>query len=76
MDEADRAQRTIEQDLERAIAAARGIPSTQGNRTTDGECVECRAEIPEPRRLALPGCCLCLDCAAELERANQMRARR
>ena len=29
------------------------------------ECAECGEEIPEKRRLALPGVKLCVDCAAE-----------
>lgn len=29
------------------------------------ECAECGEEIPEARRVALPGVKLCLDCASE-----------
>lgn len=29
------------------------------------ECAECGEEIPEKRRLALPGVKLCIDCASE-----------
>ncbi|MBP0484202.1 DksA/TraR family C4-type zinc finger protein [Sagittula salina] len=29
------------------------------------ECAECGEEIPEKRRLALPGVKLCVDCASE-----------
>jgi len=26
------------------------------------ECQECGCEIPEARRKAVPGCCMCVDC--------------
>ena len=31
------------------------------------ECEECGAEIPEGRRIAVPGCKLCRECAQILE---------
>ena len=37
----------------------------EGESATD--CEECGVEIPEGRRMAVPGCKLCLDCAQILE---------
>ncbi len=33
-------------------------------------CLGCGELIPEERRRALPGCCLCVDCQAEIERTR------
>lgn len=33
-------------------------------------CEECGAEIPEPRRAAVPGVRLCIDCQSELEKTH------
>lgn len=33
-------------------------------------CAECDEEIPQARRLALPGVCLCVECQQEKERAE------
>lgn len=38
------------------------------------ECAECGEEIPEKRRLALPGVKLCVDCASERDGAFKTRA--
>ena len=60
-DEADFASRNNELWLNRGIAAARGVlPS---GRESAHECVECGADIPEGRRLALPGVQVCVRCA-------------
>lgn len=32
------------------------------------ECEDCGEPIPEPRRLAVPGCTRCVACQADLER--------
>jgi len=37
------------------------------------ECAECGEEIPEKRRLALPGVKLCIDCASERDGAHKAR---
>ena len=31
-------------------------------------CDECGDEIPEARRIAMPGCTLCIDCQEEFEK--------
>ncbi|WP_136442678.1 DksA/TraR family C4-type zinc finger protein [Pacificoceanicola onchidii] len=38
------------------------------------ECAECGEEIPEKRRLALPGVKLCVDCATERDGAFKVRS--
>lgn len=35
------------------------------------ECEECGEPIPEKRRLAVPGCRLCIDCQRALEAARR-----
>ena len=64
-DELDRAQAHIEQELEAAIRAARGVMPAD---TRSAECcVECGCEIPSMRQQAIPGVQTCFDCAVELE---------
>lgn len=36
-------------------------------------CAECEEEIPEARRIAIPGVKLCIDCQQELDGAHQAR---
>ena len=38
-----------------------------------GECSWCGDEISEARRLAIPGCELCLECQAEKEHLKERR---
>lgn len=64
MDDADRAQQRQEQELEAAIAAARGVPSWHSDPVV--VCVECGADI-EPVRQDL-GFNTCAECADWLER--------
>ncbi len=70
MDPADMADRHIEEYLAQAIAAARGIYQTQSvaKGVSMHRCVECGEPIPEARRVALPGCTLCISCTEHLER--------
>ena len=35
------------------------------------ECIECGETIPKARRMAVPGCCRCVDCQAEFERRSE-----
>ncbi len=39
-------------------------------KTSPTHCEDCGEEIPKARRRALPGCCYCRDCQADLERAR------
>ncbi len=50
---------SIAEELERM--RARRAPVGESAR----DCAECGEEIPEKRRMALPGVKLCVDCAAE-----------
>lgn len=68
MDDADRAQGHIEAELERRIAAARGV--VKQSTVSNEFCDECGDEIPRARRLAVPGCTHCAPCASDLERAD------
>lgn len=57
------AQETEQRMREAGIAARERY---QGESLT--ECEGCGDEIPEARRLAVPGCRLCVDCKARGER--------
>lgn len=57
VDIADLADEAIEESLNRSIAK---IPRYTGTSATECECGE---EIPEGRRLAIPGVRLCVGCA-------------
>ncbi|KUF12227.1 DksA/TraR family C4-type zinc finger protein [Pseudoponticoccus marisrubri] len=59
---------SIAEELER-MKARRG---PQGESLRD--CAECGEEIPEKRRLAIPGVKLCVDCAAERDGQARQRA--
>ena len=65
MDDIDKAQQHIEQELELAIRAARGVmpPDTRSAEC----CIECGCEIPSMRQQAIPGVQTCFDCAVVLE---------
>lgn len=59
-------EQQIEDSVKDAIAAARArLPAGEGALC----CVECGEEIPEKRRLALPGARTCVACQAERDRA-------
>ena len=34
-------------------------------------CSDCDEELPEARRIAYPGCTMCVDCQADAERRNR-----
>lgn len=52
----------IDASIEDAVSRARSrLP--RGDSLT--HCEECDAEIPEPRRVAVPGVRLCIGCASE-----------
>lgn len=58
---------SIEDELKRMQAARR----PEGESLS--ECAECGEEIPEKRRLALPGVKLCVDCASERDGRQAQR---
>ncbi|MFZ7090069.1 DksA/TraR family C4-type zinc finger protein [Primorskyibacter sp. 2E233] len=53
----------IEASIADELARLKARRSPVGESLT--ECAECGEEIPEKRRLALPGVKLCIDCASE-----------
>lgn len=60
-------QDQIDASLADAVALARSrLPTGESLR----ECEECGEAIPEPRRAAVPGVRLCIDCQAELEKRS------
>lgn len=61
MDESqfEMAQKLEEAQRQQALA---NLPRYEGESAL--ECEECGIQIPEARRLAVPGCRLCVDCKA------------
>ena len=58
----------IEVSTQEAIERMRLRAVGRGLRESATECDECGEPIPEPRRVALPGVRLCLDCASEQDK--------
>jgi phage/conjugal plasmid C-4 type zinc finger TraR family protein len=73
MDDGDRAQQLAEAERARALAA-RALPKPAAESAET--CLECGEQIPRARREAIAGVQLCIDCAAEQELADRMRAGR
>ncbi|EAS1759763.1 TraR/DksA family transcriptional regulator [Salmonella enterica] len=67
-DEIDRDQEFNERQLEAAIARSRSSAKSQPSLY---HCRQCGDEIPEKRRLLLPGVSLCIDCQMDNERQNR-----
>lgn len=63
----DQIDASISEELDR-MRAKRG-PVGESLR----ECAECGEEIPEKRRLALPGVKLCIDCQQDRDSAYKVR---
>lgn len=61
----------IEASIEDELARMKGRRAPVGESLT--ECAECGEEIPEKRRLAIPGVKLCVDCASERDGAANAR---
>ncbi|SNR54114.1 DksA/TraR family C4-type zinc finger protein [Paracoccus sediminis] len=59
----------IEISTAEAVARARLRATQAGARVSALECVDCGEPIPEPRRLALPGVQLCVECQGDRDRA-------
>ena len=61
-------QEQIEASIEDAVEYAR-------NQLASGEslecCVECGAEIPEARRIAVPGVMRCIECQVEYDKEHK-----
>ena len=50
-------------EVQKKLAAQRALPSAEF-------CEECGADIPEARRLAIPGVQLCVECQGRSERVK------
>jgi len=74
MDECDNASR-IASFMDRVFLEARLRRATGTGPVTFTHCEECDEEIPEARRIAEPGCTLCVDCKAAKEGYAWRRAR-
>ena len=57
-------QEQIDADLQDAVKRARNRIPAGESRT---HCIRCEVEIPEKRRLAIPGVRYCVDCQADME---------
>lgn len=53
----------IEASIEDELLRLKSRPTPQGE--SRSHCAECEEPIPEPRREAIPGVKLCIDCASE-----------
>lgn len=63
----DAANELVEQNLQIAIQAHR----LNRNLVSAIRCACCDEELPEARRIAYPGCTMCVDCQADAERRNR-----
>jgi phage/conjugal plasmid C-4 type zinc finger TraR family protein len=61
-DVCDQADVAIQEQLDRSLAA---LPKYSG--VSAEFCEECDSEIPEKRRMAIPGAQLCVGCQANIE---------
>ena len=59
----------IEASIQDELARLRARPRPAGESLT--HCAECDEPIPEPRRAAIPGVRLCIDCQQERDRARR-----
>ena len=76
MDQVDLAELLITENLERAIAAARGIrKKTRTNSPPVKKCVECNELIPAKRRKIVRGCIRCVECEEDYEKHNRRKKR-
>ncbi|MDR3631729.1 MAG: TraR/DksA C4-type zinc finger protein [Desulfocapsaceae bacterium] len=67
-DQFDRAQELDARYRRQALDAHRSRRPQGESRT---HCLDCGEAIPEARRLAVPGCRYCIDCAEEHERKER-----
>lgn len=65
----DAANELTQQRIDMAIAAHR----IDRNAVSAKHCESCGEDIPEPRRVAVPGCKTCSDCQRLIEMKNKQR---
>ena len=76
MDQVDLAEMLITENLERAIAAARGITiNTRTNRPAKNKCIDCNQVIPARRRKLIRGCIRCVECEEDHEKYKRVNKR-
>lgn len=61
----------IEASITDELARLKAARQPTGESLT--HCAECEEEIPEPRRKAIPGVKLCIDCQQDRDNAQTMR---
>ena len=67
MDVCDLAEANTASELEALLTTRPAMP----RRDDLGiECHACGEDIPQARRRAVPGCCLCVDCQEQMEGAR------
>ena len=64
-------QDQIDATVNSAVERARSRLSVGDSLT---HCEECEAEIPERRRVAIPGVRLCIQCQSELEDSDKVKS--
>lgn len=64
-------QDQIDATVNSAVERARSRLSVGDSLT---HCEECEAEIPERRRMAIPGVRLCIQCQSELEDSDKVKS--
>jgi phage/conjugal plasmid C-4 type zinc finger TraR family protein len=64
-------QDQIEDSINDELARMRAARKPEGESLT--ECADCGEEIPEKRRVAVPGVKLCIDCQQERDGAYKAR---
>jgi phage/conjugal plasmid C-4 type zinc finger TraR family protein len=68
MDQADLAEQYLENYLERAIGAARGVQqNVERLGPSSIKCIDCDDKIPLKRRNVIIGCKRCVSCQADYE---------
>lgn len=67
-DEADLGNESMAMHLRLALHRCRDDVEDYGGSDL---CIQCGAEIPEARRIAVPGCKRCLACQTDFERRNR-----
>jgi len=65
MDEIDQAQ-TYSEDFQAFVLKQQQL-SREPTNYTGTDCIDCSEEIPEKRRLAVPGCLRCIECQQDHE---------
>ncbi len=64
-------QDQIDATVNSAVERARSRLSVGDSLT---HCEECEAEIPERRRVAIPGVRLCIQCQSEIENSDKVKS--